>query len=455
MLKKSTYHKWLVCLLAILLLINPVYTQKEVMVRVWEDTLTLPTYAMQPPDVNPQFFRNQSYQGASRVIYPYPYQDNLTNIKENKTYKALYLENRYIKLCVLPELGGKLFYATDKTNQYEIFYRQHVIKPAMIGMLGAWISGGIEFCVFHHHRASTFIPMDYTFTEHNDGSKTIWIGETELRHRMKWIIGITLYPDKSYIEVTGKLINRTENFNSILYWANVATHANENYQIIFPPNVEFAVYHAKNSFAHWPVTREAYIGREHYLNHVDASWWKNHPEPVSFFAHDLKDGFLAGYDHGAQAGTIHVANHHIVAGAKLWEWGPGPRGAMWDTLVLTDDDGPYAELMTGAYSDNQPDYSWLSPYETKEFTQYWYPLREIRGVKHANLQAAINLEPEQNESVFLAVNTTQLFENAQLELNEGAHNIFRKNLTIGPASPFYVNVDLPREIRTEDLIATL
>ncbi len=345
-----------------ILLCFQILAQSNQTVKVWEESLTLPTYIVEDPDVNPMFFNSQSYQGASRVIYPYALRDNITNVKEDRMYKALYLENEYMKVCVLPEIGGRLFSATDKTNGYEIFYRQHVIKPANIGMLGAWISGGIEFCVFHHHRASTFIPVDYKITQNDDGSATIWIGETEPRHRMKWTLGISLYPGKSYVEVDGRLINPTENINSILYWANVATHVNEDYQAIFPPSTDFAVHHAKNSFSHWPVTQEAYVGREYYKDNIDASLWKNHPQPVSFFAHQIKEGFLAGYDFGKNAGTMHVGNRHIVTGAKLWEWGPGPYGSMWDSEVLTDSDGPYAELMAGAYSDNQPDYSWIKPY---------------------------------------------------------------------------------------------
>lgn len=76
-------------------------------VRVWEEPLVLPTYEVRPHDVNPMFWRPIVYQGATRVIYPYPLMDNVTNIRGVRTYKALYLENEYIKLCVLPELGGR------------------------------------------------------------------------------------------------------------------------------------------------------------------------------------------------------------------------------------------------------------------------------------------------------------------------------------------------------------
>ena len=440
------------CLILILTLtVQGVQAQPTNQVKVWEETITLPTYRMNPNDPNPAFFRNQSYQGASRVIYPYPLQDNFTNEKVDQQYNALFLENEFLKVCVMPEIGGRLFYATDKTNGYEMFYRQHVIKPASIGMTGAWISGGIEFCVFHHHRASTHMPVDYRLTDNPDGSSTIWIGEFEPRHRMNWTIGITLYPGKSYLEVAGTLMNTTENINSFLYWANVAIHANEDYQVIFPPSTDFAVFHSKNSFAHWPVTREAYTGKEYYRNGIDASWWKNHPLQNSFFAYDLKEGFLAGYDHSKDAGTVHICNPNIVKGAKLWEWGPGCMGSMWDTKVLTDDDGPYAELMTGAYSDNQPDYSWIKPYEVKQFKQYWYPLRETKGVCNANLEASINLEVMEDGRVFIAANTTGKMENAVIVLDHKGTAILEKSISIDPGNPYTEILSLERNILGHDL----
>ena len=290
---------------------------------------------------------------------------------------------------MLPELGGRLFSATDKTNNYEFFYRQHVIKPALIGMLGAWISGGVEWCALHHHRNTTFMPVDYTLAENPDGSKTIWVGETERRHRMKWLIGLTLCPGRSYVEATVKFFNRTPQSHSILYWANVAVHVNDSYQVIFPPSVQMATYHSKIDFTHWPVSQGSYRG--HDYTGVDISWWKNSPPSNSFFAWDLRERLHGRVRPRRQAGVVHVADHHVVCGAKLWEWGTSASGRMWDK-ILTDEDGPYAELMVGAFSDNQPDYSWIKPYEVKSFHQYWYPVRGIGGFKNANLHAAVNLE---------------------------------------------------------------
>ena len=420
-------------------------------VRLWEEPLTLPTYRVDPPDHNPMFFRNEVYQGAKKKVYPYPLQDKVTRILETKTYTAVHLENEYVALTVLPELGGRLFTATDKTNNYDFFYRQNVVKPALIGMLGAWISGGIEWCVFHHHRNTTFMPVDYTLEAHADGSKTVWVGETERRHRMRWIIGLTLYPGRSYIEATVKLFNRTAQAHSILYWANVAVHASDDYEVLFPPSVQVATYHSKNEFIHWPVGQGAYQGIDY--EGVDLSRWPNHPEPTSFFAWNLAEDFSGGYDHGKAAGVVHVGNHHIMTGTKLWEWGPGPRGRLWDQ-ILTDEDGPYAELMVGGLSDNQPDYSWIKPHEVKTFTHHWYPVQEIGGFTKANLEAAVNLEVS-SESVQLGFNSTTHVKDARVSLVAKTRTLLDSRIVIGPGVPFTATVDLPLGVKATDVEVTL
>jgi tetratricopeptide (TPR) repeat protein len=423
-------------------------------VKIWEEMISLPTYEPKPPDKNPMFYVPDAYQGAKRVLYPYPLMDNLSSESKEKEHKAIYLENEYIKLCLLPDIGGRLFYAIDKTNDYDIFYRQHVIKPANIGMLGAWISGGIEWCVFHHHRASTYLPVDYRLMENEDGSKTIWFGEIEPRHRMKWSIGLTLHPGRSYIETDVRMYNRTEHTHSILYWANVATHVNDDYQVFFPPSVTQGVYHAKNSFIHWPVSDEVYNGKD-YTGQVDVNWWKNHPEPISIFAYDLKEDFMGGYDHSKNAGTVHVGNHHIVKGAKLWEWGPGEYGHMWDCEILTDEDGPYAEIMVGGFSDNQPDYSWIKPGEVKSLKQYWYPAREIGGFKNANLDAVVNLEFQGENQVKIGLNTTRQHNYATVVLLKEETKLFEEQISIGPENPFVREIEIGQNSTITDLKVVL
>jgi tetratricopeptide (TPR) repeat protein len=429
--------------------------QENGAVKMREGVLKLPTYLVNAPEKAPSFSRNFAYQRAKRGVYPYAMNDNVTNDRVEQEHKALFLENEYLELCVLPDIGGRLLYAIDKTNNYDIFYRQHVVKPSNVGMLGAWISGGVEFNVFHHHRASSHLPVDYQLVANTDGSKTIWIGEIEPRHRMSWAIGMTLYPGKSYIEVTGRLVNETANKNSFLYWSNVSTASNDDYQIIFPESTDFGVYHAKNSFVHWPVSHEPYLSKSFYNNNIDVSWWKNHPDPVSIFAYDLKDDFIAGYDYGKQAGTMLVGNHNIVKGGKMWEWGPGNYGKKWDNEVLTDSDGSYVELMVGAYSDNQPDYSWLNPYETKSFTKYWYGIRNTQGAKMGNIRASLNMDITGTKA-FIAAHTTQKEPSASIVLKKNDGTVlFTKIVNIAPDQPFSTTVAIPGNFPKERLTLSL
>lgn len=422
---------------------------QEQAVKIWEEPLVIPTYRVGEPDKNPTFYGERAYQGARGSVYPYPMLDKLTDIREDKTYRAVYLENQYIKLCVIPELGGRIFSAEDKTNHYDFFYRQHVIKPALIGMLGAWISGGVEWNIPHHHRATTFMTIDHTLEEHPDGSKTVWVGEIELRHRMKWVLGLTLYPDRSYIEATVKLFNRTPFVHSFLYFSNASVYANEDYQVIFPPGTEYATFHGKTHFTHWPISREVFNGVD-YTRGVDVSWWKNHPSPTSFFAWNYEDDFFGGYDHGKQAGVVHVADHHLVPGKKFWEFASGGEGRMWDK-ILTETDGPYIELMSGAYSDNQPDYSWIQPYEVKTWKQYWYPIRQLGGIKNANQDAAVNLELGKDGTLRVAINATREFAGAKVMVKSDAHPLLEDVIDLGPDKPYSKDIPVSRTLAQDEI----
>lgn len=409
-------------------------------VKLTEKDWVLPTYPVADPDPNPIFFKNEAYQGASRHYYPLALNDQYTGERIEQAWQTLVLENEYIELAITPELGGKLYYATDKTNNYHFVYKNNVVKPSNIGMTGAWVSGGIEWCVLHHHRASTYLPVDYTTTENADGSKTIWVGEYEPRHGMRWTIGVTVFPGKSYFRTEGRIYNASPLTHTFLFWANVAAHTNEQYQTIFPPSAQVVTFHSKTDFARWPVSHEVFRGAD-FTSGVDISWWKNVTASNSFFVHELQEDFMGGYDHGKKAGTVHIGDHNIVRGAKLWEWGSGPRGQATEGR-LTENDGPYVEIMVGAYSDNQPDYSWIRPYEVKTWEQYWYPIRGIGGFKYANLNGAVNLEKKGEQSVFLGYYSTSLVPDARIVLKKGDVVVFEERMSISPEKEFAREIKL-------------
>jgi tetratricopeptide (TPR) repeat protein len=452
MIRRRISLRLLLCFCVTLFLFSLLYAAGDSSVNVWEEEEIIPTYLTGDPDPNPMFYRGRAYQGAEGRVYPYPLYDKLTGKKVDKTYTMVYLENEYLKIGILPEIGGRLFSAVDKTNNYNFIYRQHVIKPALIGMLGAWISGGIEWNIPHHHRPTSFLPIQYRIVENDDGRKTVWIGELELRHRTRWVVGYTLAPGKSYLEITIRMLNCTPFVHSILCFANAAVHTNKDYQVLFPPSTQYVTHHAKRQFTTWPIATNRYGGAD--FDSVDVSWYKNHYWSNSMFAWNYEDDFVGGYDHGKKAGIICVANHHIVPGKKFWTWGNAPYGKMWDN-TLTDDDGPYIEFMVGAYSDNQPDYSWMQPYETKDVKQFWYPVRDIGGVKNANGDAAVNLVAGDDDSVYLGFYTTSKHPEAIVQLKANDTIILHQHITISPDKPYSKHIQLPKGVNKGDIRASL
>lgn len=408
--------------------------------RVWEEALEIPTYEMGAPDRNPMFVERRAYQGAESPIYPYPMWDAIADARVGKTYRAVYLENRHVKVCVLPEIGGRVFSACDKASGYDFLYRQRVIKPALIGMVGAWISGGIEWNIPHHHRASTFMPVGHSISCDPDGSAVVRVGELELRHRMRWVVELRLRPDSSCVEQTVRLMNRTPVANSFLFFANIAVHANPDYQVIFPPDVRWVTNHGKREFSRWPISDSIYNGID-FRKGADVSWWKNHPSPISMFAWGSEMDFVAGYDHGRRAGFVHVADRHTSPGKKFFTWGGGEAGKAWDR-ALTDADGPYIELMAGSYSDNQPDYSWIKPYQTKVAETFWYPAIGIGGVKNANRDAAVNLEVV-GDVAKIAVAVTSERPDLNVVLSGALGTLCAKNAPADPARPFLTECRVP------------
>jgi tetratricopeptide (TPR) repeat protein len=420
-------------------------------VTITEIDEVIPTYQSGPPEPNPMFYFGRMSQGAEGRVYPYPLYNNLTDRKADQTYRLVYLENEYVKIGIAPGIGGRLFSAFDKTNGYDYVYRQHVIKPALIGLIGAWISGGVEWNIPHHHRASTYLPVQYRTEENADGSKTVWVGELEIRDRMRWAVGYTLHPGSSVLTCSIRILNRTPLEQTMLCFANIAVNSNDDYQVIYPPSTQWVTHHFKREFTQWPIARQPYGGVN--WDGQDVSYTRNHSAANSMFAWNYDEDFCAGYDHGKQAGFLSVADHHQVPGKKFWTWGNGPRGKLWEK-ILTDNDGPYIELMVGAYSDNQPDYTWLQPYAARSFDMNWYPFRDIGGVKDATVDAAVNIEVKDG-IIHYGFYSTKAQKGATTRLTIAGKIVAEATLTIDPATPYTNKLPLPAGATPHDVRASL
>lgn len=412
-------------------------------VEAWVEEIVIPTYEVGEPDKNPMFLEKRVYQGSSGRVYPYPVIDKIYDQKKDKVYTGVFLENDFLRILVLPELGGRIQRAYDKTNGYDFIYYNEVIKPALVGLTGPWISGGIEFNWPQHHRPSTFSPVDYTVRNNDDGSKTVLTSEVDRMYGAKGTAAFTLYPDKAYIEIGGRLYNPTPFPQTFLWWANPAVAANDNTQSFFPPDVHVVMDHGKRDVSRFPVATGVYY-KQDYGKGVDISRYKNIPVPTSYMAYHSEYDFVGGYDHGVEAGILHVADHHISPGKKQWTWGSGDFGRAWDRN-LTDNNGPYIELMAGVFTDNQPDFSWLKTFEEKTFTQYFMPYKKVGRVKNANKELALGLELEKGFA-HIKVYATAVYENACIQLTGEGRPLIKEQAKISPQDVFTAAVpagDLP------------
>jgi tetratricopeptide (TPR) repeat protein len=416
-------------------------------VRITEKQITIPTYLVNDPNHMPRFYEGRVHQGVQRRMYPYPMNDQMTGVKENRDYKIIYLENEYIKIGIMPGMGGRIYSAVDKTNGYNFFYKNDVIKPSLIGMVGYWISGGNAWGFPHHHGPNTVEPMDYTIEKHDDGRVTLWMSYTEQFHRMRMLCGFSIAPKSSVVDMIIRPYNATPLVHSFLFWANPSVHANEDYQVIFPPSVQYVTQHHKNEMTTWPVA-DRYYNRFDYTG-LDISRWENTGVPSSFFSWKPQEDFFGGYDHGKQAGTAWIGNHHTMPGMKYWADGNNPAGVRFND-GLTDASGQYIELMAGAFTDNQPDYSWLQPYESKNVTMSWYPIRLLGGLMQANRNAALNLQVSDEGNVSVKLNTTSLYRKFQIVIFYDGQEVFRDIIDISPSKPYTRDIHLV-EVESEKL----
>lgn len=416
-------------------------------VKVWAEKAVIPTYEIGAAEKNPIFLDKRVYQGSCGKVYPYPTIEKISNDRTDKEYTAVWLENEYLKVMVLPELGGRIQRAYDKTNGYDFVYYNHVIKPALVGLTGPWISGGIEFNWPQHHRPTTFLPVDYELEENEDGSKSVLLHDVDQMYGTKGLMKLTLYPGKAYIEITGQLYNRTSMPQTFLWWANPAVPVNENTQSIFPPDVHAVMDHGKRDVSRFPIATGVYYKKD-YSDGVDISRYKNIPVPTSYMAEKSKYDFVGGYDYGVGAGILHVADHHISPGKKQWTWGCGDFGKAWDRN-LTDEDGPYVELMTGVYTDNQPDFTWLKPFEEKTFQQYFMPYKAVGQVSNATTEAVIRLSCDENRAK-IAVYATGVYENANVVLTAAGRRVLDETVKLSPVDVYEAEAETG-EAKPEEL----
>lgn len=410
----------------------------------WSEPLDILTYEAGEPSRYPMYLDRRVYQGSSGRVYPVPFTEQVADEGRMHRWQAVHLENEYLRLVVLPELGGRIHIGYDKVNDYDFFYRNNVIKPALVGLAGPWISGGVEFNWPQHHRPGTYLPVETSIEYDDDGAVTVWCADHDPFDRMAGQHGVRLRPGSSVVELVVRLHNRTSERQSFLWWANVAARVHDDYQSFFPEDVRYVADHARRAITSFPAADREYYGvdypalagAEPGADRID--YYRNIPVPTSYMIIDSQHDFFGGYDHAAGAGFVHWAERRLSPGKKQWTWGDAPFGHAWDAQ-LTDADGPYVELMAGVYTDNQPDFTWLLPGETKVFSQYWYPLPGIGAAHQATPDAAVHVERGDAPQARVAVTAVQ--SAAVLRVFDGDAVVADRTVDLVPGVPASISFD--------------
>ncbi len=391
-------------------------------VRVWEDHLELPTYEEGLPDVNPPFDAFET----GRFNYPYTLRYNLTDRRAPTRWRTLNLENEYLKVTVLPDLGGHLYRCVDKATGQDMFYANTSIKKARIAYRGAWTALGIEFNFPVSHNWVTASPVDYAVERHPDGSASIWIGNQDRAYRMAWRVALTLRPGLARLEQDVALYNRSDTRHRFYWWTNAGVRAWDDTRIEYP--MRFTASHGFRDVDTWPVNKAG----------VDLRVVGNHTfGPVSEFSHGSREPFMGVYHPRTKAGVVHYSSPLDAPTKKIWSWGSDPDGLDW-RKALSDDESAYVEVQAGLFR-NQETYAFLGPQESIRFTEYWMPVRGIGGITRANPEATVHVERTATASgaVDLAVglNVSRTLRGT-LALKDGARVVKSDPVAITPTEAF-------------------
>jgi len=392
-------------------------------VKAWEGTVTIPTYPWQD-DVNPKFWALEGGPGLSTtvkgaIIYPYAMQDHLSRTKVDRSYKALFLENEYLKVTCLPELGGRLHSVLDKTKGEEMFHLNRVIKPGMIAMRGAWISGGVEWNSGPHgHTVTAVSPVDALFGQSRDGSAFLEISNQEKLFRTRWTVRVTLHPGRSYLDEEIRIFNPTDGMHPYYFWNCTAFPCRAGTRFIYP--MTLGTDHNGTEFFNWPV----HEGK-------DLSWLKNYETYASVFAVKCQYDFFGAYDVDADRGIVQAANHHELSGKKAWTWGTWQFGLVAQQN-LTDEDGPYIEVQSGPLP-TQSDYGMLAPRKEVAWQEWWYPVHGLGdGFEFATKDLAVQTS-RTGGTLQLRLLATGEFPGATCRLSRRDEKLLTKQVDLSPA----------------------
>lgn len=361
--------------------------------NISEKMVKFPTYYFHDPNPLPSFIYNPK-------IYPYHQFQGYDFDKTDKNLKMITLENEWIEIQVFPEVGGKVWGATDKLNGNEFIYKNEVAKFRNIAMRGPWTSGGIEFnfgIIGHHPGAAT--PVDYKLEKLINGSVICTVGGIDLPSRTQWRVKIILPKNQSAFTTKAVWYNPTETEQSYYNWMTAAAAAKKDL-VFYAPGNQYLT-HAGISKS-WPLDSLKRNLSKYEENNFGFS--------KSYHIIGEYNDFFGGYYEESETGFGHWGRYDEIPGKKLWIWNLSRAGGIWEDL-LTDTDGQYVEYQSGRLfvqyfpgKENPISQATFDPHLTDQWTEVWFPVKGIRGIKEASPFGAMNVI-ELEDSIEVYVNS--------------------------------------------------
>lgn len=374
-------------------------------------------------------------------IYPYFRFDGFSHEARQETWRVVTLENDYIKVYVLPEVGGKVYGAIEKSTGREFIYHNEVLKFRDIAMRGPWTSGGIEFNFGSiGHAPTTATSVDYELRKNPDGSVSCFVGAPDLPSRTRWLVEIRLPADRAYFETRTRWFNDSPLNQSNYHWLTSAQLARDDLEFFFPGTH----YVGHGGEAHpWPTDEE---GRR-------LSLYRNNDFGGSKSYHILGNynNFYGGYWHDDDFGYGQWAEYQDYPGQKLWIWALSRQGGIWEDL-LTDTSGQYIESQSGRFFNQAGLNSgmrspftqqYLAPLQVETVSSLWFPIKAIDGMVDASPFGVLNVEVRDDE-VWVGLNSLQVIDD-QLRIHVGDSLIHTSRVRLAPMQVHETTISLPPE----------
>lgn len=388
-------------------------------VKVWEGTMALAASDEGAPDENPPF---DIYQ-ESKFSYPYTLREDVRITETVHDWRAVYLENEYLKCTILPDVGGHIYTCVDKVNGVPMFYANPSFKKALIGYRGAWTAFGVEFNFPVSHNWVSVSPVDWSYCSEPDGSASVTVGNRDRVYGMEWTVELVLRPGSTVLEERVGLANPSDLRHRFYWWNNAGVQIWNDSRIEYP--MQFTASHGFKDVDTWSVNS---TGKDMSLisNQTDG--------PVSRFVHGSREPFMGIYNPHTDAGVAHYAAYRDLPAKKIWSWGVDADGLAW-RKALSDNNSGYAEVQAGLLR-NQETYAFLEPGQAIHFSEYWMPVRGIGRISRANLNGVAALSrtslPGGKISLTAGFNANRAIPNAHIQVLDDAQVLFEERVSLDP-----------------------